>query len=438
MRRGRRQDAAGSVAEQFRVGLMPYRGVGNIVALGGVAVGSPVTRAFAETARRLEANDVAEELLTVACERAGVRLLAHRRRSVHHRVGRSVSQVFEARIQTGGETRDVLLVAHADLRGLPDGALVLERGDDRVAVWRFPHDPYLPGLPSAIDAPRVRELLDHVGAPSGALRLRTRAYRPSRRAVVEVTVTNAASPRRVLYLKVLSGARATTLADHHRQLAAHVPVPRVIGVAETQGIVALEALPGHTLRDAVAEGAPVPEPAELLDLSHRLQASGLASDRSPRDFANPTRHVDLLCELAPEAAPTVRRVADEASRVEGAACVVHGDFHAGQVLVDGGAIVGLLDVDGAGHGLLAHDAGTFVAYLQVLGELHPEARDRLETYAAAVADAYRPEIGAAVLARATAGAWLGLATAAHRSQEPDWAATTRRRIDRAAAALDEG
>lgn len=402
-------------------------------------MGSAAPEALSETARRLREPGVAAELLGVACEQAGARLRDHRRRSVHHRAGRSVSHVFEARIETDDGSRDVLLVAHADARDLPEGAFVLEQGRARVAVWRFPNDPYLPGLPSAIDPRRVRELLDRVGAPSGAPRLRTRAYRPSRRAVVEVTLADEAAPtRRVLYLKVLSGSRASALADRHRQLVDHVPVPRVVGVAARQGIVALEALPGRTLREVVVDGAAAPPPEALLDLSRRLGASGLVSDRSPRDFADPGRHVDLLCELAPESEAEVRRVADEARRVDGPVSVVHGDFHAGQVLIEHGDVVGLLDVDGAGQGLLAHDAGTLVAYLQVLAELHSGARDRLETYADAIAATYRPVVGRAPLARATAGAWLGLATAAHRSQEPDWPDTTRRRISRAVAALDEG
>jgi hypothetical protein len=64
--------------------------------------------------------------------------------------------------------------------------------------------------------------------------------------------------------------------------------------------------------------------------------------------------------------------------------------------------------------------------------------DRAETYAAAVADAYRPLVGADALARATAGAWLGLATGPHRAQDDGWEVTTRARIDRAARALTDG
>jgi hypothetical protein len=63
-------------------------------------------------------------------------------------------------------------------------------------------------------------------------------------------------------------------------------------------------------------------------------------------------------------------------------------------------------------------------------------RDGLESYAQAVADVYRPVVGRAELARATAGAWLALASTAHRSQEPDRTATLRRRIRRALTALE--
>jgi hypothetical protein len=386
------------------------------------------------TATLLEGEQVTG-LLVAACDHAGVRLLDHRRRSVHRRADRSVSHVFEARVAAPDGERDVLLVAHADARPLPSSALALERGRERVAVWRFPHDPYLPGLPSAVDPGRVRELLDRLGAEAGSIRLHTRAYRPSRRAVVEVAVETNGMRRRLLYLKMLSGDRATRLADRYRQLAGHLPVPEVVGVAASQGLVAFEALPGRTLRSVLAAGDPAPEPAELLEVSHRLAASGLASASSPRAFADPARHVELLRELAPDAADTVERVAQAASRVDGPPVPVHGDLHAGQLLVERAGITGLLDVDGAGTGLLAHDAGSLVAYLQVLGELHPKRRDRLESYAAGVADAYRPVVGRTPLARATAGAWLALATAAHRSQEPGWQTTTRARIGRAAAEL---
>ena len=393
-------------------------------------------RALASGARLLAEPAAAAELLAFACEQAGVRLVDHRLRSVHRRSGSSVSHVFEARIDLGPEQRDVLLVAHVDPRGFPEGAFVSHDGATSVAVWRFPHDPYLPGLPSAIDTGRVRALLDRLSVGPGPVRLRTRSYRPSRRAVVEVAVATDGAARRVLYLKVVAGSGCAALAERHELLIDHVPVPRVIGVSLELGIVALEAMPGRTLRDVATDGGTLPPPAELVELSARLRRSGLVSDRSPRAFADPQRHVGLLIESAPEMERTVRRVADEAAKVEGLIGVVHGDLHAGQVLVSDGGIVGLLDVDGAGDGLLAHDAGTMIAYLHALGDLQPAAKDRCATYAETIADAYRPEVGALALARATAGAWLALATAAQRSQETDWPTTLRDRVVRAALVID--
>jgi hypothetical protein len=380
------------------------------------------------------------ELLRAAAAHAGARLVRAQLRSVHHRARRSVSHVFAATLALGDVEREVLLVAHVDRRPLPAGAFVLASDGIPAAVWRFPHDPYLPGLPSAIAPARVRELLDTLRGPAGEVSLRTRAYRPSRRAVVEVTVHGPDAVGRVLYLKVLAGDRAAELADLHRQLASHVPVPKVIGVASGQGIVALQALEGRTLRSALVEGHPLPDPGELVDLSGRVAASGLVSRRDPRGFADPTRHVPSLERLAPDRADLVAEVAQAVvSGDPGPLVSVHGDLHDGQLLLSpAGRVTGLLDVDGAGTGHLAQDAGTLVAHLAVVGEVWPQVADRAETYAAAVADAYRPRVGASALARATAGAWLGLATGPHRAQDAGWEAATRARIDRAARALAEG
>jgi hypothetical protein len=396
--------------------------------------GSPPRDLDLSIADDLLAGAAGRDLLRTASAHAGATLVRTRLRSVHHRPGRSVSHVHEATLRVGDVERDVLLVAHLDRRPLPEGTFALETDGIAVAVWRFPNDPFLPGLPSTIAPTRVRELLDQLGGPPGSVTLHTRAYRPSRRAVVEVTVREDAAAGRVLYLKVLAGDRAAELADLHRQLAPHVPVPAVIGVAPTQGIVALQALAGRTLRAALVEGALLPAAEALVELSTRFSASGLSSRRDPRAFADPSRHVAGLLRLAPDRAGSITTVAEAATRLDADRPLVpvHGDLHDGQLLLDAaGRITGLLDVDGAGTGSLAQDAGNLVAHVAAIGEVWPSLTDRAETYAAAVADVYRPVVGADALARATAGAWLGLATGPHRAQDEGWPEATRRRIDRA-------
>lgn len=388
-------------------------------------------------ARRLEGPEV-QELLAAATEAAGGVLESATRRSVHQRSGRSVSHVFAASIRVGDQIRDALLVAHVDARPLPDGAFELVSGGDRVAVWRFPHDPFLPGLPSAIAPRRVRELLDRLGAADGRLQLFTRAYRPSRRAVVEVTIEGDGARGRILYLKVLAGQRAEELATIHRHLATRLPVPAVIGVAPEQGILAMEALGGHTLRTALVQGHALVDPEELVELSDRFAATELPSRRDPRGFADPGRHVEPLARLLPDLRPELEHIADRAAAIDGPVVPVHGDLHDGQLLLTGSAVTGLLDVDGSGPGLIAQDAGNLIAHVQAVGEVWPEVRDRVEEYAALLADAYRTRVGTVAVARATAGAWLGLATGPHRAQDRDWEAATRSRVARARRELGAG
>lgn len=374
--------------------------------------------------------------LSVAAEAAGARLITSRTRSIHHRPGRSRSVLHDATIEVAGQRHEVVLVTHVETRGFPDGAFVLSADELEVAVWRFPNDPYLPGLPSAVSAKRVRELLDELGAAPGRVRLRTRAYRPVRRAVVEVRIDGERSGR-VLYLKILPRPRARSVARRHRQLiAAGLPVPGVVGLAERQGIVAIEALGGPTLADALRVGAPVPRPEQLLAVTEGFAGSGVVGSLDPRRFADPLRHVPLLAGILPERGTEIAGLAREAAAVEAPLVGVHGDLHAGQLLLGAdGAISGVLDVDGAGQGYTVHDAGNLVAHLEAFGDLDPAITDRVHAYAREVAEAYAEVCGRQALARAMAGSWIGLATGAYRAQEPGWQLELERRIDRAAALL---
>ncbi|MEX1178286.1 MAG: hypothetical protein WEB09_07475 [Nitriliruptor sp.] len=380
----------------------------------------------------------AADVLGAALGAADLHLDAWRLDSIHHRVGRSLSALYAARVlDEAGTAHDLALVAHVDRKPVPAGPVEVTVDDVPVWVWRFPDDPFLPGLPSATSAVRVRELLDGLGVGPGEVGLRIRAYRPSRRAVVEVSIAGAETEGRVLYLKVLVGDRAARLGIVHRELAAAgVPVPGVVGVAAAQGILAIRALPGATLRTALAEGAPVPPPEALVEISERLARTPLSAGADPTRFADPTRHVAVLTDLCPDLRDDLERTADVARSVGGPRVPVHGDLHDAQLLVAGDEVVGVLDVDGAGEGLLAQDAGSFVAHLEAIGEVWPDVGDRVRDYAAQVAAAYERLLDPRDLARGVAGAWLGLATGPYRVQDAGWERFTRGRIARAAAWAD--
>lgn len=381
------------------------------------------------------------ELLQAALATAGRRLDDWSLRAVHGR-GRSVSVLFDVTTADGSED---LLVVHVAENEVPAGTVELTAGGLRVHVWRYPDDPYLPGLPSATSPIRVRELLDGLGLAPGRVRLRARTYRPTRRAVVEVTVVGPRGTTSALFLKVLGGRtrerverRTRELALPHRALRdAGLPVPGVLGIAEQQGIVALTAVAGRTLRGVLADvSVPQPDPAPILELITRLSAVPLETAGDPRRFAAAARHAPELVRAVPDLAGVIEEVAAAADGAGGPEGTVHGDLHDGQLLVLDGRMTGLLDVDGAGTGLLAHDAGRLVAYVDSLRERGGEVAERGDRLARELFAGFAERIGDDHLRRAVAGARLSMATAPGRSRGDGWRDQTRDRIREAAAWLE--
>ncbi len=378
----------------------------------------------------------ATALLTTACDATGSTLVGVRPRGVHDRAPRSCSRVYDVTMSTDGVEREVLVVVHASSRMPPGDTLQLTSGSHLAHVWRFPHDPYLPGLAAAASRRSVRDLLDTLDVPDGHVTLRTRAYRPGRRAVIEVRVSGPQGDGRALYLKVLSGRRAEQVAQIHRLLDGVVPVPRVVGVDPSSGILAMEALGGQTLRSVLHDGGTLPDPDAVVTLSEAIAASGLESSNRPARFADPTRHVARLSSVVPDLSRDIERVADAARELGTTIVPVHGDLHDAQILVTDGRITGLLDVDGAGPGHLARDAAGLLVRVESFLADSPAHAAPVESWVSALTATYEGLVGRDVLRRARAGAWLSLATGPRRAGRPDWRAETRRRVAQAVEVLD--
>lgn len=381
-------------------------------------------------------------VLHAALAASGIGLQAHAIRSVHRRGGGSVSVVFDVDVVEANREAGVQLVAHLSTRRVPAGATIVDVGGLPIHVWRYPYDPYLPGLAPALDAERVRDLLTRVGGPAGTVATRTRAYRPTRRGVVEVAIGEDGG--RILYLKVLGGrtverirARTEALAEVHRRLGDHLPVPRLVGTSPQQGILALTARSGRTLRTLLVHGAVLPDPEELVDLSRRLAAiRAVDAGADPRRYADITRHVRHLGALLPDELPLLERIAAATSSLSGPTGTVHGDLHDGQLLFDDAVrLSGVLDVDGVGPGDIASDAGRLVAHVEAAG-LHGDLTAPASEYPLRLWDAYRALVDPRETAKAAAAAWVGLATGPYRSQQPDWPDATRQRLAHAAEWLE--
>ncbi|GIU88063.1 MAG: hypothetical protein KatS3mg009_2578 [Acidimicrobiia bacterium] len=368
----------------------------------------------------------AVEPLAAAVAAAGATLLEVRPRQLTLDPGRGLTVRYDATVRTAAGTATDMLVARS---GPPvAGALVLARGPDTVSVWRAANDPALPGLASALDPAALGRLLGALGVAAARPRARLRSYRPGRRAVVEV----AAGGARV-YCKVVPPRRARALHDVHAHLAPHVPVPRSLGVDPSLGVVVLEALPGRTMRAALAAGDPLPPADVLVALLDALPATG-----TPAPAWDHRRFAGIVSAALPDSAAALTPLLDALDDAEARAAAeppvpVHGDFHEAQLLVSGTAVTGLLDVDTVGTGRRVDDFATLLGHLSVLATTAPgyAAANGAATRLTAAFDALGDP---ALLRAATAAVVLGLATGPLRVLERDWPDHTPR-ARRARAAL---
>jgi hypothetical protein len=377
-------------------------------------------------------------LLAAAVAASGGEVATWAVRQVDHRPGRSTTVSYRASIRWPHGARTETLGASL---GRPDdtqapGVVALADGERTAAVWRFEHDPALPALRPLHEPRTLARLLGDLGVPGagGTARLRVRAYRPTRRAVVEVTTA-----RGRVFLKVVRPDRVVALHARHVLLAgAGLPVPRPLGWTDS-GLVALAPLRGAPMRDVVRDGGRAPSPAHVLELLERMPA-GVRRLPRRRSWSEGAGHYAAVIGVAlpQEAERAARLAAAVTAAVAGddGDEPTHGDLYEAQLLLTGGRISGLLDVDSAGPGHRADDLACLVAHLETLSLLRGWDAPRLRAYAHEHARAYAGAVGAEALAVRTAGVLLSLATGPHRVQEPGWREATSRRLDAVERWLD--
>jgi aminoglycoside phosphotransferase (APT) family kinase protein len=102
---------------------------------------------------------------------------------------------------------------------------------------------------------------------------------------------------------------------------------------------------------------------------------------------------------------------------------VHGDLHAGQILVEQGAMTGLIDVDAAGMGARADDLAGLLAHL--------DASEAPDHYLMSLFEDFSGTVDPIHLRLRTAAALLGFAGSPFVAQQSNWPQETRRRLERA-------
>lgn len=378
-----------------------------------------------------------QDLLSAALATTDEELVRWRVRQVDHRPGSSTTVSYAARVRTAAGEHDQVLGASTGLPGAAaaPGVLALSDGTTEVAVWRFPFDPALPALVTAMDEAAVRTLVTTYGVAPGPLSLHLRSYRPRRRAVVEVR-----APGCRLFLKVLRPKKVAELHERHRLLhGAGLPVPRSLGWS-LDGLLVLEGRSGTSLRTRLREGGdPAPDGAAVLALLDGLppETCALPARRSWTDEV--AHYAAVIASALPVEADRCRQLADRVLQVVGdvpATEPVHGDFYETQVLLDGGRISALLDVDTAGPGRRADDLACLLAHVSVLAQLEPSHQASSMALGARWLGAFEQRVDPVDLRARVAGVVVSLATGPHRVQEQDWQGATTARLDLAQQWLD--
>jgi hypothetical protein len=334
---------------------------------------------------------------------------------ISYRPGRRIIVVYTA---TTGDGVRLNIALGAGL--IAEGATVLESGSMRLGGWIVPDDPALPGLAGLFDPHSRSELLAPLGIPTGPNRAALRSYRPGKRAVVEVTGSGFR-----LFVKAIRPDDVAALQEAHTVLAPAVPIPRSLGWSPEAGIVVLEPIGGAPLSRAIEHA---PDPAELFAVLDRIPAVDRIVTSRRRKLAG---HLRLLRVIAPQRESALAAIESAAAILtDDAPMPVHGDFHSGQILVDAGRLVGVVDIDTVGVGTRADDVANLLAHLHVQALRDPTgstARYGERAFASA-----RGRHDAADLRTRTAATLLGYASGPWSRQEEGWADRVDRLIDAAA------
>ena len=379
-------------------------------------------------------GDTSIDVLRPPVEAAGGQIESVRPVHVQYRPGSDVVVRYTAQISWGGRPakRDTLVAASAIDGVLPGTVTVTAETPDGpldVGVWRWPFDPVLSGLGTAVTPAGIAPMLD---VDHRHIRLEVVAYRPTERAVVRVL---SADDEVIGYVKVVAPNQAAAIATRHDELVtAGVPAPAVTASDDALGVLVLEPLVGPTLRELIKSGDDgLVEPVEFDRLADRFARARLDGPPLPSRLVDGALHGRMLGTVVPGLRSRLDELIDrfEKAVVPAADATIHGDLHEAQLVVRDGAIVGVLDIDDAGPGAAVDDRANLIARLLFRSTLDRSGRPDIARYADRIRSASATRFDPARLDLHTSAALVGLATGPFRMQGPTWRDEVAALVERA-------
>jgi hypothetical protein len=315
-------------------------------------------------------------------------------------------------------------------------------------LFRYPDDPYLPGLALATSAVDAHQLLNkYVSISPHRLRVEAVRYRPATRAVLRHIASwrQARLGKVTLFVRVMPPARISRLlAAAELAERSEFALPRLVGCWPEGGVVWMSTVPGNTIRTLIREGTP-PGPERILDglatlwsvppksgeghalnllggfqMTQRLLAHVLQDDEARRLLQQVT---DVLGPFAEAWQPSV---------------LAHNDFYDDQLLLTPEGDLALVDFEEIGPGDPLFDVGNMLAHLRWMASfgIAPEACDGYRRqFRADALDRFGWDTEALNLREALA--LFRLASNPFRQLQRDWPSKVKRGLALAAEVLEE-
>ena len=272
------------------------------------------------------------------------------------------------------------------------------RAGEAPRLFRYPDDPYLPGLSAAASATEAHRLLpQYVNLHPQRLKVEVMRYRPTSRAVLRYRAgwRRASREEVTLYVRVMSPDRVAPLLTAG-ELAGHSGflLPRLLGCWPEGGVAWLASVPGDTVRTLIREGTP-PEPERILDGLAPLWSMPAKKGR-PLDLSAAFRWTDRVLSGAlsdggeHQMLSEVTDVLGPFAEAWRPSTLAHNDFYDGQIILTPDGRLALVDFEEVGPGDPMMDVGMLLAHLRWMARFDASRQ---------ACDGYRRRFRAAALDR---------------------------------------